>query len=151
MILLAGVYDPDLERVKALLPHVAFPGEQLVIDRAFASGEITVPEWSKAIQALAAEQAEPFGFGTAISAGFFSGYLSLFPTAEIIVVRSDPVTAIQVDEPGFDRWAVARGVVMGQNQIEGPLKSVPHVLIDMLQGPTDAEIAGLLGKLERAA
>lgn len=151
MILIAGVHDPDIERVKALTSH-EFPAEQIVIDRAFATGELTVPEWSKAVQNLAAEQVEPWGFGSAISAGFFSGYLTLFPSAAIVIVRSDPVAAIAGTEAeGYDSWAVARGIVMGYNSIENPLQSVPHVVIDMRDDPSDDEVRAALIELERAA
>ena len=152
MILIAGVYDPDIDRVKDLLDGYEFPAEQQVIDRAFAAGELTIPEWSKAVQVLLAEQSEPFGFGSAISAGFFSGYLTLCPAAEVIVVRSDPLVTVEnTTAEGYDRWAITRGIIMGQNAIDSALHAVPHALIDMTQDPTDDEIRELLGQLEKAA
>lgn len=152
MILLAGVYDPDIERVKELLDDHSFPAEQAIIDSAFARAELTIPEWAKAIKLLAAEQEEPFGFGAAACAGFFSGYLTLFPDAKIISVKSDLVQAIaDTDIEGFDKVDVARSIFGGQSSINAVLNPVPHAIVDMSQNPTDDEIRALVGELERAA
>ena len=152
MILVAGIYDPDIERVKALLSDHTFPDAQLVIDRSFAGGDLTVPEWSKAIQLLASEQTEPWGLGTAISAGFIGGYATLFPTAEIVRVKTDIGQAIQNTQvEGYDSTAIARGLVMGEQSIASLLSSIPHVIVDMTTEPSDDEILALLGAREKAA
>jgi len=152
MILIAGIYEPDIERVKALLTDHAFPAEQVVIDGAFAHGELSIPEWAKAISALAAEQEEPFGFGASACAGFFSGYLTLFPTAEIISVKSDILNAIaDTDYEGHDRVGVARILFASQSAIDQVLEPVPHTALDMSKNLSDADILKALGQREQAA
>lgn len=152
MILIAGVRDSDIERVKALLPEYTFPAEQRIIDEAFAKGEITIPEWALAIQSLADEQAEPFGFGGSLCAGFFSGYLTLFPGAHIVSVKSDLLEAIATtDIEGYDTVTIAQHIFGGQRAIDSVLGSVPHTVVDLTANLSDDDIAELLEGMEKAA
>lgn len=152
MILIAGIRDADIERIKALMPGHAFPDEQHVIDKAFARGEITITEFAHAIQNLRADQPEECGFGSAICSGFFSAYMTMFPDSQIIFARSDPVAAIQelVDDD-IDAWMATRGVTMGGESIQRALSDIPHVEVDMTSDPTDDEILAMLQQREKAA
>jgi len=152
MILIAGIRDADIDRVKALLPEHAFPDEQAVIDTAFAKGDMTVPEFAKALRALRDDHGGPCGFGSGIAAGFFSAYLTMFPDSEVVVVKSDPRLAVdELIADGHDAWACFRGVVMGYESIMRHVHDVPHVEIDMIAEPTDDEIIALLAEREPAA
>lgn len=152
MILIAGIRDADIDRVKALIPDHTFPDEQSVIDNAFARGDLTITEFAKAVHSLRADQPDACGFGSAICSGFFSAYMTMFPEAEIVFVKSDPVAAInELVTDDIDAWMATRGVTMGGESIMRALSDIPHVEINMLAGPSDDDITDLLARREKAA